>query len=593
MKTRYGRIARLSSLAMLAIPLGAAAFPFEFKEVQGSFDTTVSLGATMRLEDADPSLVGIANGGTSRSVNTDDGNLNYSKGDIVSSVIKATHDLELKYANYGFFTRVSYFYDYETSKTKKLGPNGQDRLGSDIDFLDLFAYGNFNVFDRSLDVRVGKQVVNWGESTFIPNGINVVNAVDVSKLRTPGAEVKEALLPTSALSTSLQITDGLSVEALWLMSYDKTRIDPRGSFFSTNDTVSDDGNAVYAGFGRRNDQHNSFPVTAENTGGAALPITRIDDRLPEDKRGQYGVATRYFAEQLNNTEFGAYYLHYHSRTPLVSAERGEGSFPATLTTPGNTKYYAIYPEGIDLFGLSFNTTAPYGVAVQGEYSYRPNMPTQLATTELVLAALRVANNIDAYYGNNPTTAPTALQGYVDIKTHQVQSTFTKAFGPTWRANQFTLLGEVGAVYADLPQGLLFNGPATSLPAPGSQDLAAGSFQQTGYATNFSWGYRLVSRLDFENVIGAVQMSPRLAFAHDVHGVSSTFNQDAKAVTVGLGFNYLQRWQADIAYTNFFGGRVYSGTDPGTVPAGQSADWSESANPNKDRDFLALSVSYAF
>ena len=68
-------------------------------------------------------------------------------------------------------------------------------------------------------------------------------------------------------------------------------------------------------------------------------------------------------------------------------------------------------------------------------------------------------------------------------------------------------------------------------------------------------------------------------------------------------------QADIGYTAFFGGRTYSGTDP--VPPGvdinpdpnvttlstgstsQSQDFATSANPNKDRDFLAVSLSYAF
>lgn len=91
------------------------------------------------------------------------------------------------------------------------------------------------------------------------------------------------------------------------------------------------------------------------------------------------------------------------------------------------------------------------------------------------------------------------------------------------------------------------------------------------------------------------MSPRLAFAHDVDGVSPTFVEGVKAATLGLGFSYKQVWQADIAYTAFGGGKTYSGTDPAGPPAGttQSADYASSANPLKDRDFLALSLSYSF
>ncbi|MBV60790.1 MAG: hypothetical protein CMH65_05770, partial [Nevskiales bacterium] len=85
-----------------------------------------------------------------------------------------------------------------------------------------------------------------------------------------------------------------------------------------------------------------------------------------------------------------------------------------------------------------------------------------------------------------------------------------------------------------------------------------------------------------------------------HDLSSTFTQDNKIVGVGVGFSYLERWQADIAYTVFTGGEVYSGTDPAppSVPgtpgnSSQSAQFATRANDSADRDFLAVSVSYAF
>src|SRR4051812_12286900 len=72
--------------------------------VTGSFDSTISLGGLWRMSARDPTLIGIANGGTARSVNGDDGNLNYRNGELVSSLIKGTHEFEVKYRNYGFFT---------------------------------------------------------------------------------------------------------------------------------------------------------------------------------------------------------------------------------------------------------------------------------------------------------------------------------------------------------------------------------------------------------------------------------------------------------------------------------------------------------
>jgi len=639
---------------MLSVPIMASALKFDVGEVQGSFDTTVSLGATMRMQDRDKSLVGIANGGTARSVNDDDGNLAFEKGDVVSAVAKATHEVELTWRNLGVFSRVNYFYDQvaadatdresrfnaaglatanRKSNDYELGKRGRDRLESEFDLLDLFVYGNFDVAGRKLSARFGRQVVSWGESTFIGNGINSINPIDVAKIRTPGSELKEALLPISMLWTSYQITDSLGIEAVWMTSWEKTEIDPRGSFFSTSDIISDDGDRVTTGFGRREDDN---VITRPPTdGSASVWVSRDPTRNADEPEKQFGVALRYFSDALAGTEFGLYYLNYHSRTPLISGVRGSATQAANVgvdtcsidpaATGCRASYFTEYPDNIELFGISFNTDGPFGIAIQGEYSYRPDQPVQLAAAEILLTALGAPNSINPTPATTPLAPGTEIRGYREVEMHQVQATFTKAFGPTLAAEQFTLLAEVGFNHLALPDNFLFNGPGAGLPACGFTSGATpfvvsnDSCQSEGYATDSSWGYRLVSRMDFENLIGAVGVSPRLVLGHDVNGVGPNFNQDTKALTVGVGFNYLQRWQADIGYTAFFGGRTYRGTDAsGTRPFGpggaqvpvspgsslggsniipgsasQPIDYATSANPNKDRDFLAVSVSYAF
>ena len=602
----------------LGLPLAAHAISLDFGKVKGSLDTTVSLGATMSTEDPDKSLIGIANGGTSRSVNEDDGKLNYESGNVISSAIKATHDLDLKYGQGGLFARTTYFYDAKADKDRdNFGEKGKDRLISEIDLLDLFAYFNFKIGSRNASVRAGNQVVNWGESTFIGNSINSINAVDVARLRTPGSELKEALLPVPMFWGSISLTSSVSLESVWIWNADETRIDPRGSFFSTNDFISDDGNTAYVGSGRRNDQSADAPLNMFGT-TSGFGIPRGTTRRA-DNGGQYGFALRYFAEWLNSTEFGLFYLKYDSRTPLISGTRALDQ-TSTLTRVLSASYFTEYPEDIELYGLSFNTDGPLGIALQGEYSYRPNLPVQLAATELLLAALRLpGNTTDTADGVNPATAPGEAEGFRRTRAHQAQITGTRAFGPTLGANQFVLLGEAGVTRLELDKDLLYNGPSVHLPscrnlAPIIASVANGSCQEAvggGYADRTSWGYRAVARMDFENALAGAQLSPRLVFSHDVNGVGPAFNQETKGITVGLGLNYLQRWQADIGYTTFFGGRHYSGTDPiapGTVipatpPAttpttfagepGTSASFSSSANPNEDRDFIAVSVSYAF
>src|SRR5689334_24682185 len=162
---------RLTPLALALALLGAGsanAFQFSFgPDVKTSFDTTISYGISIRASDRDPSLIGIANGGTSRSVNEDDGDRNFDKGKAFANLVKATSDLEIKWRNFGFFGRGTAFYDFDLHDSDKLGPTGKDRLGKNVVGLDGFVFGSWDPAGHTLRLRAGRQVISWGESTFI------------------------------------------------------------------------------------------------------------------------------------------------------------------------------------------------------------------------------------------------------------------------------------------------------------------------------------------------------------------------------------------------------------------------------------------
>ncbi len=631
------------ALASLAT-VPAFALQFELsKDTKLNIDTTLSYGVSVRAAERDASLIGIANGGTARSVNEDDGDLNFEKGKPFANVIKATVDADLKWRNFGFFGRGSAFYDFDLHDSDKLGPTGRDRLGKNLVGLDGFFYGKFDSFaGRDLNFRIGRQVISWGESTFIPNGINVVNAVDLSKIRIPGSELKEAFLPTNAVWASQQLTDAATVEGFYLLNHDKIRLDPRGSYFSNNDFASDDATRVILSFGRRRDQHspltNPVPPTIPGLGAAAAGLLgpfdpaasvfapRAADRSPDDN-GQYGIAFRYLAKDLNNTEFGLYHMNYHSRIPLFSGIKGTPSSALTgtpLLTPicanaalralcqtGTATYFAEFPEDIRLFGLSFNTQGPFGVALQGEYAYRPNLPVQYATPELLLASLGLPNLVTGFtqIPGAPTGATAAalipdgsyMQGWTRMKSSQFQVTGTKGWPNLIGAEQLVLVGEVGFNwFHSLPSNVKFNGPATFLPATAFGAVVSSAFSVNPdgtFLTEYSWGYRLAARLDYNNLFYGGNVSPRFAFAHDVRGVGPNFNEGVKSASLGVSWDYQRRWIVDMQYTSYFGGRTFCGTDtppPGAVVTpGQSASFCSGANPLKDRDFYSISVSYSF
>jgi hypothetical protein len=640
-------ISRRKTFSLLLKPLAfatlcalggtAEAIQFNWEDaITGSVDTTLSYGVAVRASKRDINLYGIANGGNSRSVNDDDGNLNYDKNELYSNLVKASMDIEAKWKNWGVFLRGYGFYDYVNSRDGKLGPQGTKDLGNNWVGLDAYVSASFEPMGKNLRLRAGRQVINWGESTFFQNGISIISPLDVGKLRVPGSELKEALLPTTGIWGSQELTSEASIEGFYLTNFDKTRIDPRSSYFSTNDIISNDANQVIISFGRRQDQHfppsNPIPFTTPGVGpiaaalygpfnpAASVWLQRNNDVNPGDG-GQYGVALRYLAKELNNSEFGFYFINYHSRLPLISGIRGlgTGATPATSVATGGplnaafngtARYYAEYPEDIRLYGFSFNTAGPYGVALQGEYSYRPNQPVQFASAEVILAALGLPNLLTGYtqIPGAPAGATaaalvplgTVISGYQRLKASQLQTTATKSWPNVIGAENFVLVGEVVFNYFhNLPTDVKFNGPGAGLPSTtfGAVvvGIGPGSVQTDGFLTNFSWGYQLAMRLEYANALFSGNIAPTFAFGQSVKGVGPNVNQGAKQWSLGATWDYQRKWLVGIQYTDFFGGRTYCGVDTpaAAVPAGQSASYCTGANPFKDRDFYSVNVSYSF
>ena len=60
--------------------------------------------------------------------------------------------------------------------------------------------------------------------------------------------------------------------------------------------------------------------------------------------------------------------------------------PFALLYPGTARYIIEYPEDIQLYGVSFNAEiGATGISLQGEVSYREDVPLQVDDVELLLA----------------------------------------------------------------------------------------------------------------------------------------------------------------------------------------------------------------
>lgn len=615
-RRKTGLAAAIGAAMLLMGGTTAHAIDISHGEWTGSFDTTISYGIGFRAGDAEDEFLGkavldpytflLTNAEQRQtpgrwSVNNDLGNRNYSEaGDVVGSTVKFTSELDLSFRNYGVFSRFMGFYDFENESQNFLSDEAEQRVGADVRLLDLYIWGENKIGDRYLNWRLGRQVVSWGESTFIQGGINVINPVDVSRLRSAGSELKEAFEGVNMLYGSIDLTPSLSLEALYMFEYRKILPDPAGTYFSTNDIATPGASHVMLGFGTIDqpvinpDLYSDVCLDGNYANSDTdLPLNLValscSRSFPRDKSelpsnsGQYGLSLRYFAESLNSTEFGLFYINYHSRLPVISGT----AITSTEFTSGS--YRTEYPEDIHLFGASFNSNVGTW-ALSGEVSYRPNAPMQIDDVEILFAGLTPLNPLFPapalqFQSQLGDFAPGEyIQGWARHDQWQGQMTTTKLFGPNnfLKADQIAFVAEAGINFSDIPaeKVLRYNGPGTD--TGGGPDYLTGDLrnpitQTKGFADPVSWGYRMLVKADYNDVFASVTVSPRIAWAQDVSGTTpgpgGSFIDGRKTLTIGTSFNYLNRWFVDLAYTNYMGGGMF--------------------NLLSDRDFYEASVSYSF
>ncbi|MGE8065241.1 DUF1302 domain-containing protein [Pseudomonas sp. NPDC089569] len=585
----------------------AQAVGFNIGELEGQFDSSLSIGGSWSTTGPDKKFISNFNsqgvqGASSSTRTADDNRLNFKAGENFSTIFKGTHDLELKYGDSGAFVRGKYWYDFEQEDGHQhfydISDKGRDEAARSKGamFLDSFVYHNYNLGERPGNVRLGKQVVSWGESTFIGNSINSINPIDVAALRRPGAEVKEGLIPVNMFYLSQGLSENVTVEGFYQLEWEKSVVDNCGTFFG-NDVVAQGCNDRLVAAGR-----DLAPGVAKNTGGAAAVAAGLDDGYfprakDNDARdgGQYGLALRWFVPELNDTEFGAYAMNYHSRAPFLSLT--QNTTPATAANPfaglRSSNYFIDYPEDIRLYGLSFQTTAG-STSLGGEVSYRPNMPLQINSTDLLSAATFTATSPLMTTGFAGRNLGAVVNGYKRMPVTQAQVTATRFFDQVWGASRLTLVGEVGynhinglgkADGTDLRFGRSPVYGSGELPGAAGAAACRGTGVGTaaasnpaqecnddGFYTSNSWGYRARAKLDYPNVFAGINLSPNLAWSHDVQGFGPNFEEGTKAVSVGVDADYQNTYTASLSYTDFFGGDF---------------------NTNVDRDYVALSFGVNF
>lgn len=619
----------------------------------------------------------------SYSPNGDNGNLNFDKYDIVSTTFKLTTDISFEVANFKFFTRAMAYADPRylrmderhpdtTAQASRTKYSGEPRRlnGRRFEMLDYFVSRDFEIGNRPFSVKVGNQVLNWGESSFLlANSLNAINPPDQAALRMPGFDLKELAQPAGMVFLSGDVADGMSFQTFYQYEWKPVIPDPVGSYFSSSDIVGAGGNYAMLSFSKAPEDPYQLYEPARNPDDPAYIINSKSSRtlLVDHKAsaaheprngGQYGAAFKMYLEKLNGTEVGFYFANYHSRVPSISGYAANATcLPNSGTTPVDTivsiaqnclndlsqldaalsglasaspklpltkealpldtaRLFIDYPENLKMYGVSFNTTVG-DYALAGEYVYRPNLPVQVQSTDLVFALLQPAfpeNDLNLGIATlpgrrsavpdfvtqyrNPGCAPNCVQpgqyirGYEPMKIGQLNLSLLKTVGGDnpLGASQITMLLETGFTHLiDFPDisELQFNGAGTdthvSAGADGSKGInpadvrtnpndpstnkSATTVRQNptawpdrdAYGTKYSYGYRFVTLTRYDSALFGANLEFLNALFHDVRGVGPGLGQNfvggRKQILSGIRFDYLSRVFGEIRYTWFTGGGV--------------------------------------
>lgn len=639
---------------LVAVQAQAVEFSFADEEVTGSVDSTVSYSQLWRVQ---------GQAKNNDDINGNDGNRNFDTG-LVSEVFKITTDAEVKYQNYGAFMRGTAFYDtqimdkhnayydnnnpLQPSQSSQQGAHQDNRFtqstrdhaGNNAEILDAYVYGSWDVAETPVSARLGKQVFNWGEGIFYRGGVNTTNPVDAAKFRLPGSELKEVLIPVEAFNLSVGLTDNLSMETFYQFNFKETAVDPVGTYFSETDLFAEGGNTAYRDFaetplvapqpalggaslldfyeGAADGKYGAavlgslkgaglYQQGANYSEGTVLRVADVGKDLNARDSGQFGVSFKYIAEELNSTEFGAYFVNYHGKEPVISSNLNGytgvnvGAIAGVLGRPaaqglattdllGAAVANREYVEDIHMLGVSFNTTVDE-TSVFGELAYRPNNPIGIAATndlvgDIILQGGQFADNSGTVGGVNSGTAMIAgsrvtrdsvVHDYTRVETFNTSLGAIQNFGPALSFDSLFGVAELASEHyrADSLQYTAFDGSKRYYSGRSNSAYLSGSDRDSQINKN-AYGYTLLLNGTWNDVYAGVNLSPYAVYKSDFEGNSSqtgNFIEGRQAYTLGMRASYLSSLEAELAYTEFYG-------------AGQD-------NVSRDRDNVGVNVKYSF
>jgi hypothetical protein len=589
------RVAVLAMAAMLGGANAASAFEFDTgnPDLSLRWDNTVRYNLGVRAQSQDQNLLA--------SPNFDDGDRNFSNGSIVTNRLDILSEIDLVWRR-SFGVRASYAgwadaaynnLDNGNTATANTLVNGLPAAGQlspytkryakgpSGEWLDAFAFANFDVVQLPVNVKVGQHTVYWGESLLLGGAIHGIsysqNSIDAWKaFSTPGSEAKELFRPRQGITLQTQPTKDLTLAGQWFWGWQAIRVPESGSYLTINDALN---------YGGQSQIFGPNPLAASIPGAPAFTRLWNTMNTPPSRTsgslGDFGVAARWSPAWLDGT-MGLYYRNATDIGPQAVATVGfSNAVPAgacgaigglalggtnciinqqatnatDLTQKGKIgTYTAAYGNDIHIYGVSLSKQLA-GISWGGEVSYRENMPL-LSQAVLVLPAPLLAN----FPGSIATTA---------VPTNDTPG----AKGNTWHAllNGVTILPktplfDTASIASEFTYArwdrvtqneAVFKGRANYVNPDGTSPIDKVTRNYYGLAINFT--------PTWFQVYPGMDMSAPITWSQGLKGNAPVLlggNEGSGNWSAGVSLDMYQKYRVDLKYNGYYGN--FSTTTPGFV-----------------------------
>ncbi|MDP3859458.1 MAG: DUF1302 family protein [Stagnimonas sp.] len=551
-------------------------------------------------------VAGFTHTGLPTTINIDDGNRNFQQWSMVHNRLTAFGELQFKRESYGAIFSGDAFYDQAYRQkndndspatvntmgiaNNQFTPETRHYDGLRMRLLDAYAYFDHSFTDEiALNLRVGQQVVAWGESLFLRGIALSQGRADATRSSVAGAEIKELLLPTNQVGLQLSLSNALTLLGYYKLDFAATELFPTGDFLSPADLIGPGATFTHGSINPAYldgcpgllDLGTFIPglpldlsalcTVGGGEGGLgdvllnAAPniyVYRGEDINPSSY-GQYGVGLKAAVTDL--TTLGFFHLRYADSNPTVQLNPGfayVGTVPGTnfdITTGLFNQYVPVtynikYFGGIKLYGMSFSSTlGPLNVG--GEFNYHQGIDTQVQTIiSGVLSPVFTRADIgqvllSAIYAGNP-----------DFLVNDIAVVAETAYHHVYSVDEF-----------EAQPGIIPVGDGKQL-----------------FGNRNAWGFQTLVQGTTRNVLPGWDLKSSMTFGALVKGNPSIsgqfgplYGEGDQRLGVGLGLQYLQNFEVGINYQKYFG-------NADRVMRGSPVVFQ---NPYADRDYIAFNIKY--